>query len=36
LRLAQADAQRGSLDEDQMRRIRDAVAELVDDLRNAH
>ena len=29
LRLAQADAQRGSLDEDQMRRIRDAVAELV-------
>jgi hypothetical protein len=32
LRLAQADAQRGSLDEDQMRRIRDAVAELVDDL----
>ena len=32
LRLAQVDAQRGSLDEDQMRRIRDAVAELVDDL----
>jgi predicted PurR-regulated permease PerM len=32
LRLAQADVQRGSLDEDQMRRIRDAVAELVDDL----
>jgi predicted PurR-regulated permease PerM len=32
LRLAQADAQRGSLDEDQTRRIRDAVAELVDDL----
>jgi predicted PurR-regulated permease PerM len=32
LRLAQADAQRGSLDEDQMRRIRDAVAEIVDDL----
>src|SRR4029077_16982813 len=32
LRLAQADAQRGSLDEDQRRRIRDAVAELVDDL----
>ena len=32
LRLAQADAQRGSLNEDQMRRIRDAVAELVDDL----
>jgi hypothetical protein len=32
LRLAQADAQRGSLDEDQMRGIRDAVAELVDDL----
>jgi hypothetical protein len=32
LRLAQADAQRGSLDDDQMRRIRDAVAELVDDL----
>ena len=32
LRLAQADAQRGSLDEDQMRRIRDAVADIVDDL----
>jgi predicted PurR-regulated permease PerM len=32
LRLAQADVQRGSLDEDQMRRIRDAVAEIVDDL----
>jgi predicted PurR-regulated permease PerM len=32
LRLAQADAQLGSLDDDQMRRIRDAVAELVDDL----
>jgi predicted PurR-regulated permease PerM len=32
LKLAQADAQRGSLDEDQMRRIRDAVAEIVDDL----
>jgi hypothetical protein len=32
LRLAQVDAQRGSLDEDQMRRIRDAVAELLDDL----
>jgi predicted PurR-regulated permease PerM len=32
LRLAQADAQHGSPDEDQMRRIRDAVAEIVDDL----
>jgi predicted PurR-regulated permease PerM len=32
LRLAQADAQRGSLDEAQMRRIRDAVADIVDDL----
>jgi hypothetical protein len=32
LRLAQADAQRGSLDDDQTRRIRDAVVELVDDL----
>src|ERR1700720_1546770 len=32
LRLAQTDAQRGSLDEDKGRRIRDAAAELVDDL----
>jgi predicted PurR-regulated permease PerM len=32
LRLAQADAQRGSLDEDQMRRVRDAVADIIDDL----
>jgi len=32
LRLAQADAQRGSLDEDQICRIRDAVAELLDEL----
>jgi predicted PurR-regulated permease PerM len=32
LRLAQADAQRGLLDEDRMNRIRDAVAEIVDDL----
>jgi len=34
LRLAQADAQRGLLDEDRMNRIRDAVAEIVDDLAN--
>ena len=32
LRLAQADAQRGLLDDDRMHRIRDAVAEIVDDL----
>jgi predicted PurR-regulated permease PerM len=32
LRLAQVDAQRGLLDEDRMHRIRDAVAEIVDDL----
>jgi predicted PurR-regulated permease PerM len=32
LRLAQADAERGLLDEDRMLRIRDAVAEIVDDL----
>src|ERR1700731_394314 len=32
LRLAKADALRGSLDEDEMRRSRDAVAEIVDDL----
>ena len=32
LRLAQADAQRGLLDEDRMNRISDAVAEIVDDL----
>ena len=32
LRLAQLDSQRGVLDEDRMHRIRDAVAEIVDDL----
>jgi predicted PurR-regulated permease PerM len=32
LKLAQADAQRDRLDEERMRRIRDAVAEIVDDL----
>jgi predicted PurR-regulated permease PerM len=32
LRLAQVDAQRGLLDEDRMHQIRDAVAEIVDDL----
>ena len=32
LRLAQADAERGLLDEERMRRIRDAVAEIIDDL----
>ena len=32
LRLAQLDLQRGVLDEDRMHRIRDAVAEIVDDL----
>ena len=32
LRLAQVDAERNRLDEDSMRRIRDAVAEIVDDL----
>lgn len=32
LRLAQADAQRGLLDEDRLHRIRDVVAEIVDDL----
>ena len=32
LRLAQADAERGLLDEERMQRIRDAVAEIVDDL----
>jgi predicted PurR-regulated permease PerM len=34
LRLAQTDAERGLLDEDRMLRIRDAVAEIVDDLTN--
>jgi len=32
LKLAEADAQRGSLDEERMLRIRDTVAEIVDDL----
>ena len=32
LKLAQADAERGRLDEERMRHIRDAVAEIVDDL----
>jgi hypothetical protein len=32
LRLAQADAQRGLLDDDRLHRIRDVVAEIVDDL----
>lgn len=32
LRLAQADAERGLLDDERLRRIRDAVAEIVDDL----
>jgi predicted PurR-regulated permease PerM len=32
LKLAQADAERGLLDEEKTRRIRDAVAEIVDDL----
>jgi predicted PurR-regulated permease PerM len=32
LRLAQADSERGLLDEERMRRIRNAVAEIVDDL----
>ncbi len=32
LRLAQADAERGLLDDERMRRIRDVVAEIVDDL----
>ena len=32
LRLAQADAERGLLDDERMQRIRDAVAEIVDDL----
>jgi predicted PurR-regulated permease PerM len=32
LKLAQSDAERGSLDQERMRRIRDAVAEIVDDL----
>src|SRR4029077_3596126 len=32
LRLAQADAERGLLNDDRMSRIRDAVAEIVDDL----
>jgi hypothetical protein len=32
LKLAQADAERGLLDEDRLERIRDAVAEIVDDL----
>jgi predicted PurR-regulated permease PerM len=32
LRLAEADAERGLLDEERTRRIRDAVAEIVDDL----
>ena len=35
LKLAQADAQAGLLVEDRMRRVRDAVAEVVDDL-SAH
>jgi hypothetical protein len=33
LRLAQADAARGLLDEERMRHVRDAVAEIVDDLK---
>jgi hypothetical protein len=33
LRLAQADAARGRLDDERMRHIRDAVAEIVDDLK---
>jgi hypothetical protein len=33
LRLAQADAARGLLDDERMRHIRDAVAEIVDDLK---
>ena len=32
LKLAQADADRGLLDDDRQARIRDAVAEIVDDL----
>ena len=32
LRLAQADTERGLLDDERMRRIRDAVAEIIDDL----
>jgi AI-2E family transporter len=32
LKLAQSDAERGSLDQERMQRIRDAVAEIVDDL----
>jgi predicted PurR-regulated permease PerM len=32
LRLAQADAERGLLDDERMQRVRDAVAEIVDDL----
>jgi predicted PurR-regulated permease PerM len=32
LRLAQADSERGLLDDDRLQRIRDAVAEIVDDL----
>jgi hypothetical protein len=32
LRLAQSDAERGSLDQERMQRIRDAVAEITDDL----
>ena len=35
LKLAQSDAERGSLDQERMQRIRDAVAEIVDDL-SAH
>ena len=35
LKLAQADAERGRLDEERMQRIRDAVSEIVDDL-SAH
>src|ERR671938_309381 len=32
LRLAQADAERGSLDRERMQRVRDVVCEVVDDL----
>jgi predicted PurR-regulated permease PerM len=36
LKLAQSDAERGSLDHERMQRIRDAVAEIVDDLGAHH
>jgi hypothetical protein len=36
LKLAQSDAERGSLDQERMQRIRDAVAEIVDDLSAHH